>query len=369
MLPRIVALVAVLPLLYVIAFPVTHPELLFSVLLIPWAMTFIYWGIALVYRLLFHRDPKVWTDDYDIRIITTGKNPDVIRATVASCPKPPMIVSRRELDIPGTVVVPDNTGLLAKFKGEAQEWARTTFPRTSGYTLYIDEDSVLPPNFKMPALGGIIQFEESPVADNLLIEAIEAHRSGFAMEMPFFKLLSTPLYQWGGALAIEANLENETTWNRKTICEDSAFAYSVRTAINYTYTRLQIHNQAPSTLFDLIKQRRRWVSGTFADIHLCPSIPLRWMMIFRAWSWAFTIPISIAALLVSGLSWPFWGPFVMTCTLSLIGSRVMKLPWHRAILAVLLAPIASVLNAVGCLWAMISPVGGFDVTPKRAHIS
>lgn len=365
MLPEVVAL-TVLFIIGLFAFPISNPELIFSGLLLPWGMVFSYWIMAALYRAFIWKAPTAFTDDYEIRIITIGKNVEVLKATVAACPKPPMIVSRCFTGIPGTVVVPNETGLNAKYKGESQEWARRTYPRTSGYTLYIDEDTILPKGFKMPADGDIVQLEENPQSTNWLIEAVEAHRSGFAVEMALFEQAKFPAYMWGGGVAISAELENDTTWNRVTICEDSAFAYAIRQPFNYRYSGIQAKNQAPSTLWDLFKQRRRWTSGTVGDIGLCPSWFMRGALLVRAYAWAFTIPIAIAGLILHDLHWVFWLPLFMSMLLSFIGSWITGRSVPDTILNVLLGPIASCINSVGTIIAFFHPVTTFDCTPKRA---
>ena len=364
MLPEVVAL-TVLFLIGLFAFPISNPELIFTFLLTPWALVFSCWIVAIIYRGIMWKPPVEFTDDYEIRIITVGKNVGALKATVAACPKPPMIVSRRETGIPGTVVVPDDTGLNAKYKGEAQEWARRTYPRVSGFTLYIDEDTILPKGFRMPADGDIVQLEECPQSTNWLIEAVEAHRSGFAVEMALFEHTKFPAYMWGGAVAIGTELENDTTWNRPTICEDSAFAYAIRQPFKYRYSGIQAKNQAPSTLFDLFKQRRRWTSGTVGDIGLCPSWTMRGVLLVRAYAWAFTIPIAVAGLIMHDLHWVFWLPLFMSMLLSFVGSWITGRSVPDTILNVLLGPIASCINSVGTIWAFFHPVMTFDVTPKR----
>jgi cellulose synthase/poly-beta-1,6-N-acetylglucosamine synthase-like glycosyltransferase len=201
--------------------------------------------------------------------------------------------------------------------------------------------------------------------NSLLIGAIEAYRIGFQLEQALFEKFP-PLFLWGGGVAIKQQLEDEITWDRSGITKDTAFIFSIRRPYTFKYSKHQIQAEAPLTVKDLIKQRWRWASGTYHDIRYL-RIGLRKILVyFRIAQWslwplyAFAVPLFLAL--------PLWVPILITfqsMVWSFAGTRIMKLPWHRTAIAVLITPIASFFHSIGATLALVKLQKKFLRTPKQ----
>lgn len=329
--------------------------------LIPWAVMTLFWYAALVYERFFYQEASQQTRDFQVKVLTVGKAIGALKGTIRRSPKPPLVISRQETDLPGTQVLPAGFNTKACFKGEQLEWARQECP--SEFTLYLDEDSVCSPEMETIPDADIVQFQETPITDKAWIAAIEAHRIGFQQEQILFEK-TRPLYLWGGGFAVKGWLEDAVTWDRESITEDTAFVFAIPDKARFAFSRKRIFNQAPPSIQALVKQRRRWTSGTLHDVRYLKSWRHRWWTFFRTANWGlWTVTAPIAMAMVP--SHPvFVVPLIQTMLWSAIGSRAMRLGWKHTIFSVVSAPVASWIHSVGALWGLLWPVTTFHVTPK-----
>jgi cellulose synthase/poly-beta-1,6-N-acetylglucosamine synthase-like glycosyltransferase len=143
----------------------------------------------------------------------------------------------------------------------------------------------------------IVQFTEKPIyTGSRLAYLCEVFRVGYQFEQLGFHRLRYPLYAWGGGVAIRHEIEDEITWDVSTITEDTNFIWRAAESRDLTYRLVdaRFRNQAPPSMKSLIKQRRRWISGTIRDGGLLP-VSYRPLYYSRIIAWAFSpfVPILV----------------------------------------------------------------------------
>ncbi|MFD1643617.1 hypothetical protein [Halohasta litorea] len=128
-------------------------------------------------------------------------------------------IAESSIDVTGASVhvVPDDFDCRAVRKGRAQEWARRTLDCHKEFVLYLDEDSIVE-SFKGLPDADIVQLREKPrrTGSNLSFLA-DIDRMGGQLEQRAFARLSIPLFAWGGGIAVRSEIEDATTWDRKSL--------------------------------------------------------------------------------------------------------------------------------------------------------
>jgi hypothetical protein len=302
------------------------------------------------------------TKEFGIKILTLGKEVEVLKKTVSYCKKKPLIISANPVDIPGAEVkvVPKDFKCQAKFKGKDLEWGRRNHPFE--YTLYLDEDSLC--DFEEIPVADIVQFQEVPTAKNLFIAAIEAYRIGFQIEQAIFEKTG-PLHLWGGGFAIKRWLEDKITWDRISITEDTGFIFSINIPYEFKFSKKKIYSQAPLRIRDLIKQRWRWASGTYLDARYLQNKPRKIFVYIRNLNWGLWILYSNLMPVIFMINYWFTIPMLLQAMIwSAVGARIMKLSWYQSIIAILIAPITSYIHSAGAFLALFKRQKEFKVTPK-----
>jgi hypothetical protein len=322
-------------------------------------------------------------DNIQVRVLTIAAE-ETVQRTVSSIPDDitdPLVIAEEDIDIAGADVhvVPDDFECTAQRKGRAIEWARQQIPCEKEYVLYLDEDTLLSGFSGLPA-ADIIQLSEHPLrTHSRLTYVCEIFRIGFQFEQRAFHQVAYPAYAWGGAVAVRHELEEQITWNVPSITEDTAFIWraAARTNIDYRLATVKARNQAPSTLKSLIKQRRRWVSGTIQDRNL---LPRRYQPVIftRIVTWALSpviplfgiiafvfpeaVQLSSVYLLLSAL---LFGIVFLYMIFGLIEYRKYPEVWWAY---VVVAPLAVLVHSLGALWGIVQPIDDFEVTQKTAVI-
>jgi hypothetical protein len=322
----------------------------------------VWWYVALTYYLFWHKESTDLTKEFGIKILTLGKEVEVLKKTVSYCKKKPLIISANPVDIPGAEVkvVPKDFKCQAKFKGKDLEWGRRNHPFE--YTLYLDEDSLC--DFEEIPVADIVQFQEVPTAKNLFIAAIEAHRIGFQIEQAFFEKTG-PLHLWGGGFAIKRWLEDKITWDRMSITEDTGFIFSINIPYKFKFSKKKIYNQAPLRIKDLIKQRWRWASGTLHDAKYLQSKIRKAFVYFRTLNWGLWIIYVTLLPIIFPIGYLFTLPmFIQAMIWSAVGARIMRLNIPQSIVVILIAPIAVYIHSLGTFLALFKRQKEFKVTPK-----
>jgi len=326
-----------------------------------------------------HGDDNWEDSDIQVRILTIGSEA-VVQATVNSVPgtiDDIRVIAERDISIEGATVhvVDEAFECAATNKGRAVEWARQHVPCDREYVLYLDEDTLMAGFDGVPD-ADIVQFSEKPIyTGSRLTYLCEIFRVGYQFEQLGFHRLRYPLYAWGGGVAIRHEIEDEITWDVATITEDTNFIWRAAETRDLTYRLVdaRFRNQAPPSIRSLIKQRRRWISGTLRDGGLLP-LAYRPLYYTRIIAWAFS-PFVPVLILVAYL-FPGTAPSMeLYSTISLVlvtmlfvytGAGIVGYRKHPILWPILLVltPLAVFAHSVGALWGLIRPIETFEVTEK-----
>ncbi|EMA47210.1 glycosyltransferase family 2 protein [Halococcus saccharolyticus] len=326
-----------------------------------------------------NRTEEWGVEDVQVRVLTIGAEA-VVQGTVDSIPDgidDVRVVSEREIDIDGATVhvVPESFDCTATNKGRALEWARRNVDCDKEYVLYLDEDTLVTGFTGLPD-ADFVQFTEKPLyTGSWLTYFCEVFRVGYQFEQYGFHRLSYPLYAWGGGIAVRHSIEQQITWDVATITEDTNFIWRAadRSEVSYRLVDARFRNQAPPSLRAMIKQRRRWMSGTVRDGSLLPR-RYRPLYLTRAIAWGFSpvVPALVAAAtflpnafpyrrLYTVLSIGLFGILFVYMFAGVVGYRKHPVLWP---VFVVLTPLAALFHAVGALWGIVRPIERFEVTEK-----
>ncbi|WP_049928743.1 glycosyltransferase [Halopiger goleimassiliensis] len=360
-----------------------------ALLVASWLVLCLYAGSALwwlfetvVLARGWRTDPDAYEwglEDVQVRILTIDAEA-VVQATVDAVPdaiEDVHVIAESDLAIDGATVhvVSDEFDCEATAKGRAVEWARRNVPCDREYVCYLDEDTIVTGFSGLPD-ADVVQFTEKPLyTGSWLAYCCEVFRIGYQYEQFGFHRLRYPLYAWGGGIAIRSSLEGAITWDAETVTEDTNFVWRAASErdISFAIVDARFRNQAPPSVWTMIRQRRRWISGTRADGHL---LPLRYRPLYytRIVAWAFSplLPaVAIASVLApdavpslyvyGGLSVALTDILFVYTFAGLVAYRKRLLAWP---VLLLVTPVAVTAHAIGALWGFVSPVESFDVTEK-----
>ncbi len=324
-------------------------------------------------------EPAYSGDDVQVRILTIDAE-SVVQATVDALPDAlddRHVIAEEPIDVDGAEVhvVPEGFDCEAVRKGRAIEWARRTLDCDREFVLYLDEDSHLSSFEGLPD-ADIAQLREQPRRTGSVLSYLaDVYRMGVQLEQRAFARLSIPLFAWGGGIAVRSALEDEVTWNRETLVEDTAFVWAAAAErdIDFDLARATCRNQAPPSLTEITQQRRRWAAGNLEAVSLLPA-RYRLLTRLRNLAWALSPVVSLVAvpLAVIGATAAYGGLFLAASTLlaaftafwflrgvAYYGSRGVK--WA---LALPLAPLVTVVHSMGTVLGIVHPPDGFRVTRK-----
>jgi len=319
-------------------------------------------------------------DDIQVRISTIA-SADVVQTTVDTLPDAiddVRVIAEKPIDVEGATVhvVPENFECAAGHKGRALEWARRHVRCRKEYVLFLDEDTLVTDFTGVPD-ADIVQFTELPLyTGSRWAYLCEVFRIGYQYEQRAFARFAYPLYVWGGGIAIRRSVEDQITWNRRTITEDTAFVWTAAAELGVSMAVLdtKFRNQAPPSLRGMIRQRRRWMSGTREDGHMLP-FTYRALISVRAIVWALSpliVVLGAFTTLVPGVTllagtYVDWLVIVMLVFLHFVtwvGASVYGFGSMATIVTVVLTIPIVLMNTIGALWGFLSPTRSFTVTPK-----
>jgi len=343
----------------------------------------LYWIYEMVRYGIFYSPPSRHYDEGDAQVrILTVNNEDIVRKTVRELPESfhkPYVISEEPIEIAKAhvYVVPGEFESDATNKARAMEWARQSIPCEREFVLYLDEDSHIIEFNGLPN-ADIIQLNEFPRrTSSLLTYLCEINRIGFQVEQTAFPRIKTPLYAWGGGIAIRKSVEDKITWDYPTVIEDTVFMWRAFTEldqnVSFAYIPDRVSNQAPPNIWEMFNQRRRWIAGSREDNDIL-SVDRVLMYGIRDLSWSVTglIPMIVVIGLLPGIN-IFFGNLYRTASLILLSFMYMWIiigilryrPSIPIVIAVLiLAPLTTILHSIGALWGLITPPDTFEVTEK-----
>ncbi|ELZ48932.1 hypothetical protein C464_05960 [Halorubrum coriense DSM 10284] len=318
-------------------------------------------------------------DEIQVRIMTVDAA-DVVQDTVDSLPErldDVHVIAESPIDVRGATVhvVPDEFACNAVRKGRAQEWARRSLDCGKEFVLYLDEDSLVESLDGLPD-ADIVQLREKPrrTGSNLSYLA-DMYRMGVQIEQRVFARLSIPLFAWGGGIAVRSEVEDETTWDRETLVEDTAFVWAAfrESDVTFALSDAVCRNEAPPSLYEILQQRRRWAAG---NVQASTMLPFRYELLTRvrnyAWALSPIVTLIVVPLSLLSVTIAYSGLFfaasmgLAVCTLGwfLLGVGYYGDDHHRWALAVPLAPVITVIHSMGTVAGIVSPPETFRVTTK-----
>ncbi|MFC7167008.1 glycosyltransferase family 2 protein [Halospeciosus flavus] len=289
--------------------------------LLLWGTTALFAGTALAWLVLTYvvganyesPDPVHDGDDIQVRILTVDAA-NVVQATVDSLPATlddVHVIAEADVDVDGADVhvVPDEFDCTAVRKGRAIEWVRRHLACDREFVLYLDEDSHVESFDGLPD-ADVVQLREQPRhTGSTLSYLADIYRMGVQIEQRAFARLSIPLFAWGGGIAVRQSVEDEVTWDRETLVEDTAFVWAAAKRLDdftFELATATCRNEAPPSLTEITQQRRRWAAG---NIEAATELPLGYQLLtrIRNYAWALSpivtlvvVPLSLLGIGVAG---------------------------------------------------------------------
>lgn len=324
-------------------------------------------------------DVEYGYDDIQARILTIDDAP-VVQETVDSLPAGLVdrhVIAEAPIDIDGATVhvVPDTFECDAVRKGRAIEWARRALACEKEFALYLDEDSLVTDFGGLPD-ADIVQIQERPRrTDSFLTYLADIYRMGLHFEQRAFERLSVPLYAWGGGLAVRTTVEEEVTWNRASLVEDTAFVWRavLRADADFRVSEAVFTNQAPPSFREILEQRRRWIAGNHQEAVVLPRT-YRWVTRVRNVVGGISpfAPLTLIPTTLLGLHLFYvelLAPIAVllasfTFGWFLVGLHLYDVPRTTAVVGFALAPVASLVHSMGVVAGLVSPPDDFRVTRK-----
>ncbi|SEA21263.1 Glycosyl transferase family group 2 [Haloplanus vescus] len=325
-------------------------------------------------------DPAYGADDVQVRILTVDAE-SVVQQTVDSLPAAfddVRVVAETAMDVDGATVhvVPEEFDCDAVRKGRAIEWARRQFACDREYVLYLDEDSLLEAFDGLPD-ADVVQLRERPQRTGSVFSYLaDVYRMGVQIEQRAFARLSIPLFAWGGGIAVRQSVEDEVTWDRETLVEDTAFVWTAAQhceSFSFELATAVCRNQAPPSLTEITQQRRRWAAG---NLRASTDLPSGYQALTRVrnFAWALSPVVTLVAvpLSVLGIGVVTTGLFALTA----LGLGVLTAFWYlRGVvyygrskltwaLAVPLTPVIALVHSMGTAAGIVDPPEEFRVTEK-----
>jgi beta-1,4-mannosyltransferase len=304
--------------------------------------------------------------------------------------------------------VPDHyeTENIAKYKARALHYLVDSRERSlldNTWYLHFDEESQITVEciaglhkfFKTKeshsvVAQGEIKYNAHNYGKNLMITAIDAIRTGDDLGRFRFqlKLLGVPVFGIHGSfILIPAKLEHRIGFDlggKGSITEDAYFALTAA-EMGYKFRWIDgfIREQSPFSLTDIIKQRRRWISGLVLlandnQLKLKTRLPLKINLFLWQISWI-SIFVTIVNILIGGSWFPtelayaaavITGGFYSMYTVGsyrnlrdLDISLLKKLGIYFATL--LLIPLSAIIEGIAVIYATLEPVEHFEVVEKN----
>ena len=356
--------------------------------LLLWGTTVLFAATASVWVVLTYLvgagyeepEPVYGGSEIQVRILTVDAA-DVVQATVDSLPDrldDVHVVAETDIDVAGATVhaVPDGFECDAVRKGRATEWARRTLATDRKFVLYLDEDSRVESFEGLPD-ADVVQLREKPRRTGSVLSYLaDVYRMGVQVEQRAFARLSIPLFAWGGGIAVRRAVEDEVTWDRETIVEDTAFVWAAAQRVeDFTFelATATCRNEAPPSLTEITQQRRRWAAG---NVRAASALPLGYQLLTRvrnyAWALSPVVTLVVVPLSVLGAGVGAGGPVAVAS----VALGLLTAFWYfRGVLyygrdnavwvvALPLAPLVTVIHSMGTVAGIVDPPTGFRVTKK-----
>ncbi|RAH68773.1 glycosyltransferase family 2 protein [Aspergillus aculeatinus CBS 121060] len=378
---------------------------------------YILWGMCLPIRPFSYSQAPKQRSFRSLRVVLVTKATNIQGSTTpfstyaTSCPM--LTETKRPSSTPFVVVVdsahnpfttllptwveqlqcpPSFQAARATHKARVLEWYRRHSSLTDrDWVLHLDEETEIDDYLMQACLDfiergsddigmGTIYYNASshwkhPLTTVAEILRIAENFGRYQLPVRFFR---QPLlgFMRGSFLLLNGTVENAVTWDTDCLTEDHWFAYyAAKQGFKFGWLNAIAREQAPSTLGDLLRQRRRWYSGEL----MIPSWALRVMvarllMLAAVWDRMMTMIYGGWAISVS-YGFFVWTTFnlavllhgrVVACLLEDLDCRataLLDIPVHVG-LTVVLAPVVDLVQAATFLWTVVRPTREFTVIRK-----
>ena len=345
------------------------------------ALTALAWGV-LTYVVGAGYEPPAPVhggDEIQVRVLTVDAA-EVVQATVDSLPEElddVHVVAEEAVEVTGATVhvVPEAFDCEAVRKGRAIEWARRRLETDREFVLYLDEDSHVAELEGLPD-ADVVQLRERPRRTGSVLSYLaDVYRMGVQIEQRAFARLSVPLFAWGGGVAVRRSVEDEVTWDREAIVEDTAFVWAAAKQLenlSFELATATCRNEAPPSLAEITQQRRRWAAG---NLEAASALPTGYQVLTRVRNaaWALSPVVTLVVVPLSLLGVGVAGGLFALASLAL---GALTLFWYlRGVvyygrdrlawaLVAPLAPLVTVVHSTGTVVGVVAPPDGFRVTEK-----
>ncbi len=326
---------------------------------------------------------------------------EVITDQPVSLPNLPSLEKIRFITVPENFVTKEHS----RFKARACEYARMV--RQEDYSsldnkwiLHLDEESIV----STSAISGIHEFINTAATINSIGQGeIQYNAKNYARhvlptimdtmrtchDLGYFrmqyKLLKAPLLGIHGSyLLVPAMIEDKIGFDfgpKASITEDLFFGLkALQVGYSFGWINGYIREQSPLNIYDLIKQRRRWINGiTFILFDSRIKLIYRLTILISLGLWRIAL-ILLSILLILILNIPEGNQILLLTSILitfsafqyLIGAHrnIQLLKWNKIqkvnfyLKAVVLSPICVLIETFCLIYALVSPSQQFYVIKK-----
>jgi beta-1,4-mannosyltransferase len=385
-------------------------------------------AVGLFYGSPWHKEQKAkaafvgWNDQYTLVVsyVSRGENQEALRRAVVATRRVLIGLQVKHIievitDAPVQVgadihiVVPKEYTTLngAKYKARALHYATESRSRLYAidyktYILHLDEESVLTAEAirgisahvqrnDLSSVGqGEIKYNAHNYGNNLIITAVDAIRTGddlgrFRLQ---YRLFKKPLFGMHGSFfVVPAVLEKTIGFDlggKGSITEDAYFALIASDrGVRFYWIDGFIQEQSPFTILEVLKQRRRWITGLrLLMFDKAISLNQRLMLGFNMtlWRLAWIGPVvTLWNVLAGGSLVPGVVGYAAAITSGMVGV-VYMVGAYRNVIGVglhplrqlqiwftvgLLVPLSCVIEGIAVLYSIVRPVKVFEVVNKN----
>jgi len=293
----------------------------------------------------------------------------------------------------------------AKYKARALHYATEQRPvsRTS-WVLHLDEESVITEELihgiqgfldtteSLLTIGqGEIKYNAHNYGNNLLITSIDAIRTGddLGRFRTQYKLFGKPLFGMHGSFfLVNSGLEKMVGFDlggRGSITEDAYFALvCADRGVKFKWVEGYIREQSPFTLIELLKQRRRWITGLRLLMWDKTISPIQRVMLvtnMTLWRVAWVGPIVTVINIIAGGSLMHPMLEILAGLMSGLVAAVYMVGAYRNVTDIdmhpfkqfviwlssgILMPVSCAIEGVAVLYSIVAPnKEAFDVVQKN----